>query len=210
MKEIFIKGLEKLGKEDKFRAEELLNQYIFKIERMLKSEIELKIVLKEYEKDGNRKKYSISAKVLSSENIFKAKDFDWNLPRLIHKVMNKLETEIEHKLHVSEQHQFYKWFYFNFNMDLQKKKVIVDILMFIDFLILTVSGFVLWKFLPSFSGSGKKSFIFDRINWILIHDWAALIIVILVVIHLILNWRLIVCMFRFKKSKEGEKNYERK
>jgi cytochrome b subunit of formate dehydrogenase len=86
-------------------------------------------------------------------------------------------------------------------MNKNNVKFLVDFLMFIDFLILAVSGFVLWFFLPS--GSGKSSiFLLFRNQWLKMHDLTSVILIVLLLIHLILNWTWIKCMFRniFKKS----------
>ena len=105
MLDIQIKGIELLESEDdRKRAEELLNEYGPKIERMLANDVVMRVHFKEYEKEGNRVKHSISAKVEFANNLFQADDSDWDLARTIHKVMKKLENEIEHKLHVSDQH----------------------------------------------------------------------------------------------------------
>ncbi len=90
-------------------------------------------------------------------------------------------------------------------MEKVRVKFIVDALMFLDFLVLAFSGFVLWKFLKHDGFTFRESFIFARWQWINIHDWTALILVILIVIHLLLNWAWIKCMFLglFKKNKPG-------
>ena len=89
-------------------------------------------------------------------------------------------------------------------MEKVKVKFIVDVLMFLDFLVLAFSGFVLWKILKHDGFHFRESFIFPRWQWITIHDWTALILVILILIHLLLNWIWIKCMVigLFKKSKK--------
>jgi len=88
-------------------------------------------------------------------------------------------------------------------MEKPKIKFLVDILLFIDFIIISVSGFVLFKILPRGSGKISKSFLFLRETWILIHDWTALILVILVIVHLVLNINFIKYMIKnIFKSKE--------
>jgi len=72
-------------------------------------------------------------------------------------------------------------------MNIQKTKLIVDILMFIAFLVEAISGFILWFVLPR--GSGKSIFILQRFQWLNMHDYFAIALVLLVLIHLILNWR---------------------
>lgn len=81
-------------------------------------------------------------------------------------------------------------------MNKNKIKFIVDFLMFLDFLILAISGFILWFILPKGSGKLVNSFLFFREDWLLIHDYASVIVVILILVHLVLNWRWIWAMFR--------------
>lgn len=70
-------------------------------------------------------------------------------------------------------------------MNIQKTKLGVDILMFIAFIVEAFSGFVLWKVLPR----GGGEWILSRAEWITMHDKFAVALTILVVIHLLLNWR---------------------
>jgi hypothetical protein len=62
-----------------------------------------------------------------------------------------------------------------------KVKLILDILMFFNFLILAVSGFYLAK-------KFEERFIFLREQWLTIHYYAGVILVLLLIIHLCLNW----------------------
>jgi hypothetical protein len=65
-----------------------------------------------------------------------------------------------------------------------------------------VSGFVLWLVLPRGDGyQGGRSiaggtFLWSRNSWMNIHDWTAVALVVIVVIHIILHWGWIVRMTR--------------
>jgi len=83
-------------------------------------------------------------------------------------------------------------------MNKNKVKLLVDVLMFIDFLIIAFSGFVLWFVLPRGSGRLGNEFIFYRETWLGIHDWTGVILIILLILHLILNWQWIKSWFRKK------------
>ncbi len=68
-------------------------------------------------------------------------------------------------------------------------------------LIEAVSGFILWFALPRgggyggrFSGGGAEFWSLSRHTWIDIHNWTAIAIVALIIIHLILHWKWIVYM----------------
>jgi len=81
-----------------------------------------------------------------------------------------------------------------------KVKFIVDILMFIDLLVLATSGFILKFVYPAGEMSGRMGvkFLFDRFGWLEVHDITSYIIVGLVIIHLTLNWPFIKTMFKRK------------
>jgi hypothetical protein len=62
-----------------------------------------------------------------------------------------------------------------------------------------VSGFVLWAVLPRgyMGGRGEESaFLWTRDSWINLHDWTAVALVIIVLVHVILHRRWIVWMTR--------------
>ena len=71
---------------------------------------------------------------------------------------------------------------------------------FVTFLVEAVSGFVLWLVLPSGLGGGRgrgggfsgESFIFDRHTWLDIHDWAAVVLVLLIAVHVAMHWKWIM------------------
>ncbi len=76
-----------------------------------------------------------------------------------------------------------------------KFNIIVDILGFFSFLIISFSGIVLWRILPRGSYQGgrgitteKMFFGLDRHNWTDIHNYIALVFIALILIHLILHW----------------------
>jgi len=103
---IQIKGIDVLSVQEKLRANQLINEYYLKIQRMLKNITSIFVDFKEYEKAGKeskRKKYSIHVKVMAPTQMFEADAADWDFARTIHKVMNKVKNEIEKKLRVSEQ-----------------------------------------------------------------------------------------------------------
>lgn len=107
-------------------------------------------------------------------------------------------------------------------MEKVKVKFWVDILMFIDFLLLAISGFVLKYALPRGSGKllGENTFLgLFREDWLAIHNVTAVLIVFFILIHLALNWawikNMFLCSFRrnSKEKKECEvedKNGKRK
>jgi len=83
-------------------------------------------------------------------------------------------------------------------------KIFIDILMFLDFLAVAFSGFVLWFVLPRGSGKFGASFIFLRENWLSIHNIGSVILTLLLLLHLILNWSWIKC-FIFKSLNKNDR-----
>ena len=81
-------------------------------------------------------------------------------------------------------------------MDINKKKFIVDFLIFLDFLVVAISGFILWLVLPRGSGKTGSSFLFLREDWVFIHNWGSVVLIILILFHLIFNITWIKAMFR--------------
>jgi hypothetical protein len=96
MVEIQIRGLETFTEKEKEITNKVINEYIPKFQRTVKTPIKLKIDIKEYDKDGKVKKYSINSQIIFSGKIFVSSSWDWNLAKAIHKSMGKIESELEH------------------------------------------------------------------------------------------------------------------
>jgi hypothetical protein len=109
MENIQIKGIERLDEAEKSEVSRILESSYEKIKYKTKTDFILKISIKIYSKDKEnlvkRKKYSIQAGIFGATRDFEASAFDWDLNKAIHKVLNKLENEIEHKFHSSEQYK---------------------------------------------------------------------------------------------------------
>ncbi len=103
MKEVEIKGIEILDEKEKETADRILNDYFPKIQRAVKNPVSLKLHIKEYKKEGKGKKYSISLEAGFSGKKLSSNSWDWDLARAIHKALIKIENEIEHRFHPSEQ-----------------------------------------------------------------------------------------------------------
>ncbi len=78
----------------------------------------------------------------------------------------------------------------------------VDLMIALALLVEVVSGFVLWLVLPQGGYQGGRnvasaqSFILSRSDWLTLHDWFAVVMVLGVLLHLALHWQWIVCMVR--------------
>lgn len=103
MEEIEIQNVEILTPEEKESAEKILNDYCKKIKRLVKSDLKLKVHIKEYNKEGKRRKFSINIDLHFSGRRLKSDAADWDLTRTLHKNMIKLQNEIEHEFHVTDK-----------------------------------------------------------------------------------------------------------
>ncbi len=80
---------------------------------------------------------------------------------------------------------------------------ILFIIMFLLALFQAVSGFLMWLVIPQGGYRGGRgveladaTFIWSRHTWIDLHDWTAVALVVMLIIHLILHWKWIVYMTR--------------
>ena len=95
------------------------------------------------------------------------------------------------------------------------RNYIVDLVMFVLALLEVISGFVLWLVLPrgggyagGRGGSGAEAtFLWSRDTWLGLHNWIAVALLVIVILHLVLHWRWIVYMTRTfwaqKNNQEG-------
>lgn len=97
-------GFEVLTEKTKNEFQKLWEEYSKKIENKLKNVESVKVHLKEHNPEG-RIKFSIHVVVDYSGKSIKAEAVDWDLKRTFHKVFNKIENEIEHTFHLSDQHK---------------------------------------------------------------------------------------------------------
>jgi len=80
-------------------------------------------------------------------------------------------------------------------MDKNKIKLVLDILMFLTALVIFYSGFALW---------GKLPLVFSSWDWMKIHQWLSVLLLVLLVIHWILNFTWIKSWFKKKESAETQ------
>src|SRR4030043_103202 len=102
MKNIEVINIEILNEEERAIADKLLNEYYLKIQRLIKTPLSLKVHIKEYDKEGKKKKYSINIESIFSGKMLSSSSWDWDFARALHKAMKKIEEEIEHKFHTSD------------------------------------------------------------------------------------------------------------
>ena len=88
---------------------------------------------------------------------------------------------------------------------MQKQNYIRFVLMSILSIIVVVSGFVLWLILPQGQGfrGGRESLFtrteflsLDRNDWLNLHDWVGVALIVIVVVHVIVHYKWIIYMTR--------------
>ena len=97
-------GFEILTEKTKNEFQKLWEEYSKKIERKLKNTESIRIHLKEYNA-GGKTKFSVHVLINYSGKSMDAEAVDWDLNRTFHKVFNKIENEIEHTFHLSDQNK---------------------------------------------------------------------------------------------------------
>ena len=81
------------------------------------------------------------------------------------------------------------------------RNYLLALIMFLLALFQAVSGFVMWLPLPggdgykggSGAGIGREAtLLWDKHTWVNLHDWVAVTLLVLLIIHLALHWKWIV------------------
>jgi len=87
----------------------------------------------------------------------------------------------------------------------------LDITVFIALMGTAITGLMLWLLIPSGQGSGQLIFYgLTRRQWVDIHDWLGLVMLLGVIIHFVLHWRWLNCvMDRFlgKLARQARINF---
>ncbi len=91
------------------------------------------------------------------------------------------------------------------------RNYILFVIMFLLAVFQALSGFILWIVLPHGQGyrGGRglelvdNAFIWQRDTWIDLHDWTAVALLVMIVIHLVLHWKWII--YITKKALRPEK-----
>ncbi|MBW3015577.1 DUF4405 domain-containing protein [Candidatus Woesearchaeota archaeon] len=88
-----------------------------------------------------------------------------------------------------------------------KTNYIIDIFLGISFIITTITGLIIFFFLPSgVQRSGYQEFLgIIKQTWSSWHEWAGIIMIVLALVHLILHWKWIVCMTKACFAKKNNK-----
>ena len=97
-------GFEILTEKTRSEFQKLFDEYSKKIGRRLKDARSFQIHLKEYN-FGGKTKFSIHVLASYYGKSIEADAADWDLKRTFHKALKKIEEQIEHIFHVSDQNK---------------------------------------------------------------------------------------------------------
>ncbi|HLC78724.1 MAG TPA: hypothetical protein VJH92_06380 [Candidatus Nanoarchaeia archaeon] len=101
--EIEVKGIDLLNELEKGEANGLLEDGFKKLKRKLKESSRLKVHIKVYSPEGNRRKFSINFELFFASSHLEASVAEWDFSKAIHNGFEKLGNQIEHKFHISDQ-----------------------------------------------------------------------------------------------------------
>jgi hypothetical protein len=107
MKVVYKKEIMGITDDEKKSSELIINEYGEGIERKLGEEIELDVYVKTYGKIKTNE-YEVNLRVLCSGNkscsghFFESNASERDFSRAVHSALKKLDTEIEHRLHISD------------------------------------------------------------------------------------------------------------
>jgi len=91
-------------------------------------------------------------------------------------------------------------------MNKNKLNYIIDFLLSVSFIVLAVSGLVIFFFLPSGvrQGGFQEFFGIEKNVWTNVHNWSGIIFILLILLHFILHWQWVVRMTKniFTDKKE--------
>lgn len=93
-------GVSELDAAEQAIVNSLVTENYEKIKRKLHNIVNMTVHVKCYQKEGNRKKYSLNIKVSAPTKTFDSNMADdWELPRALHKAFDNITHQIEHRLH---------------------------------------------------------------------------------------------------------------
>ena len=92
-------------------------------------------------------------------------------------------------------------------MEKTKINYFVDLLMLIFFVINSITGLIIFFFLPTGVKRGGYQVFLGIIkqNWVDIHNWSGILLILTIVIHLIIHWNWIVGMTKSLTQKKNKK-----
>lgn len=103
-------GVSELAPEEQFLVSKLSTEHFEKLQRMLKRIEQMVVHIKQYEKEGQRKKFSLHVRVKAPTQavIESCKSHDFDLARALHKAFDDVRAQIEHRFHIGTRPKAYE------------------------------------------------------------------------------------------------------
>ncbi|HLF55200.1 MAG TPA: hypothetical protein VI612_05800 [Candidatus Nanoarchaeia archaeon] len=93
-------GVKDLSSEEQETVQRLTTENYEKIKRKLHNLTNMTVHVKCYQKEGDKKKYSMHVKVAAPTHVFDSSNADdWELPRALHKAFEDIMHQIQHRMH---------------------------------------------------------------------------------------------------------------
>lgn len=103
---ILAVGINILTEEEKNTVYNLLDKYHKKIQRNFDNPVFIDFHVKEYNRDGKKKKFSLHVRLHGATGDLESDYSDWDLSKTSHKVMEKMYNELKHKFYFNGKKKF--------------------------------------------------------------------------------------------------------
>jgi len=103
-------GVNDLNSEQQALVSKLSTESFEKFTRLLKNIEQMVVHIKSYEKEGQKKKYSLHVRLKAPTMavIESCKSHDFDLARALHKAFDDIRVQIEHKFHTGTRPKAYE------------------------------------------------------------------------------------------------------
>ncbi len=98
MENIQLIGTDELDVEEMMVLNKLARKYHEKAQRLVNDNVGMTVHVKSLKKNSPTKKFSVTCKVITPSEVFRAAGTGWKLNDCLHKAGLRIEHEIEHKL----------------------------------------------------------------------------------------------------------------
>ena len=89
--------LKKLDDIESSVLQNLVEEYAEKLDRKLHPDAVLVVQVRKHDIEGSRSKYSFHTRIEAPDILFTAEEYDWDLKKAVHKVMQNIENRFQHK-----------------------------------------------------------------------------------------------------------------
>jgi ribosome-associated translation inhibitor RaiA len=102
MTKIQLIGTDKLDEDEKAMVSSVCEQCLPKLERDMKNIDKLNVHVKPHNIQGNKRRYEVKCRIEAPTNILEASSEEWDLSGAVHKCIDELKKQAQHKFHDKE------------------------------------------------------------------------------------------------------------